>query len=97
MKQLGKYGIQRNYFEHDTKFSEAAQKLLDAYEQSCRFAMLTSRHAISNNALASVRQAQWHEAVTLTIEFCLVRISKDHENSEDAELPDAPDFKNKLC
>lgn len=87
--ELGINAQRRNFFEKDREFPEALKSVLDAYNEAARMAAHTAKCAASEGTLVRIRQSQWWETVTQTIEECL-RASVDAE--EDFIMPTPPAF-----
>jgi hypothetical protein len=88
--RMGKHSLQnRNFFEQDEEFPDELKRTLDGYNEAARMAAITARHAARSGALKSIREAQWWETVTQTIEECL-RVAIDRE--VEFSMPTPPEF-----
>ena len=96
-EQLGPAAIRRGFFDADASFEGAeAKAILIAYETALTVAERAARHAVSSGNTASMRIAQWHEAVAQTLGEILIVFLRDESgasNKPDAiELPETPNF-----
>ena len=86
---LGKFALDRGFFEQDQEFPTDQGRLVDAYNGAARRAASSAKYAVSSGKKSSMRQAQWNEAVCQTIEECLyLVINKD----KDFDPPAQPQF-----
>lgn len=89
MIQMGKDAMQRNFFEKDQSFQDCLKRTLDGYNEAARKAAISAKYAAKTGEVKDIREAQWWETVTGTIEECLrVAINEDVEFS----MPVAPRF-----
>lgn len=87
--KLGTHARQRNVFKEDCEFPEALKSVLDGYNEAARMAAFKAKCAASEGTLVRIRQSQWWETVTQTLEECL-RVLVDAE--EDFTMPTPPSF-----
>lgn len=88
--RMGKHSLQnRNFFEQDEEFPDELKRTLDGYNEAARMAAITAQHAARSGTLKSIREAQWWETVTQTIEECL-RVAIDRE--VEFSMPTPPEF-----
>ena len=96
-EQLGPAAIRRGFFDEGTSFEGAeARAILNAYEVALVAAEKTARRAVSNGSEASMRKAQWHEAVAQTLGETLIAFLRTESGASyppaAIELPEAPNF-----
>ena len=90
MTTMGKYAIDRNYFESDQEFKEPESLLVPLYEEAARQASRSAKLAVSKGELKYMRAAQWDEAVARTIERCLSRLLEP--GVPEGDLPGLPEY-----
>ena len=88
--KLGKYAIERSYFEHDDEFPDSIKSVLDGYDKAARQAAFFARYAIRSGESAQYLEAQWWETVCQTLEEVIAVVWCG--NPSDFELPTVPSF-----
>jgi len=91
MLKLREDAARRGYFERSEEFDPALQPILDSYNVAAKNAASYATIAVREGDVASMRVAQWWEAVTLTLERTLSTL-KNNGPDEEVELPPPPKF-----
>lgn len=98
---LNDAGMNRGYFEKDTIFKnkDFVTPIIAAYDDACEKAARTAKYAIRDGGMASLREAQWYEAVAATFEAILAGLP--HQSNASGgdfstlrmDIPFPPEFK----
>jgi hypothetical protein len=88
--KLGKYAIERRYFEPDDEFPDSIKSILDGYNEAARRSAFNARYAIRSGESARYLKAQYWETVCQTIEEVIAVVACD--KPRDFEFPTMPSF-----
>lgn len=90
--RLGEFVKWYRHSIEDVEYPYKYKVLIKAYDEAAHNVYRAADKVAREGTRASVRELQWWEGVTFTLEECLSAIADDEDDEVYFQLPTPPDF-----